>query len=92
MARDKIGSLKWTTPEEVTKGLESWLLDYISADSNPDENSKARYPLRAAKVEVKEDPNKPGAYQAVAWLQPWLPMQQLTTSLRMVARLPQKAG
>lgn len=92
MARDKIGSLKWTTPEEVTKGLESWLLDYISADSNPDENSKARYPLRAAKVEVKEDPSKPGAYQAVAWLQPWLPMQQLTTSLRMVARLPQKAG
>ena len=50
-----------------------------------------RYPLREARVEVKEIPGKPGSYNAVAYLRPWLQMEELTTSLRMVARIPQKA-
>ena len=32
-----------------------------------------------------------GSYNAVAYLRPWLQMEELTTSLRMVARIPQKA-
>jgi type VI secretion system protein ImpC len=53
---------------------------------------KAKYPLAAAKVEVKEIPGQPGSYNAVAWLRPWLQMEELTTSLRMVARIPETAG
>jgi type VI secretion system protein ImpC len=45
--------------------------------------------LREAKVEVREVPGAPGSYNAVAWLRPWLQMEELTTSLRMVARIPQ---
>ena len=41
---------------------------------------KAKYPLREAKVEVKEIPGKPGSYNAVAYLRPWLQMEELTTS------------
>ena len=37
---------------------------------------------------VKEIPGKPGSYNAVAWLRPWLQFEELTTSLRMVARIP----
>ena len=47
--------------------------------------------LREAKVEVKEIPGKPGSYNAVAYLRPWLQMEELTTSMRMVARIPQKS-
>ena len=50
----------------------------------------AKYPLREAKVSVKEIPGKPGSYNAVAYLRPWLQMEELTTSLRMVARIPSK--
>jgi type VI secretion system protein ImpC len=39
-------------------------------------------------VEVREIPGKPGSYNAVAHLRPWLQMEELTTSLRMVARIP----
>lgn len=39
---------------------------------------------------VQEVPGKPGAYNAVAWMRPWLQMEELTTSLRMVARIPSK--
>ena len=48
--------------------------------------------LRDAKVEVKPIPGKPGSYNAIAWLRPWLQLEELTTSLRMVARIPQLAG
>ena len=46
--------------------------------------------LRDAKVTVQEIPGRPGSYNAVAWMRPWLQMEELTTSLRMVARIPTK--
>ena len=52
---------------------------------------RAKYPLREAKVQVKPVPGQPGSYNAVAWLRPWLQMEELTTSLRLVARIPQKS-
>jgi type VI secretion system protein ImpC len=55
------------------------------------QEARAKYPLREAKVEVKEIPGRPGSYNAVAYLRPWLQMEELTTSMRMVARIPQKA-
>ena len=42
-------------------------------------------------MEVKEVPGKPGVYNAVAYMRPWLQMEELTTSMRMVARIPHKA-
>jgi type VI secretion system protein ImpC len=52
---------------------------------------KAKFPLRDAKIEVKEIPGKPGSYNAVAYLRPWLQMEELTASMRMVARIPAKS-
>ena len=69
--------------------LERWIANYVSADPKPSPEVKAHYPLREAKVEVREVPGAPGSYNAVAWLRPWLQMEELTTSLRMVARIPQ---
>ena len=61
-------------------------------NGNPDvsEELKARYPLREARIEVKEVAGQPGVYNAVALLRPWLQMEELTASLRMVARIPKK--
>ena len=36
-----------------------------------------------------EIPGQPGSYNAIAWLCPWLQLEELTASLRMVARIPQ---
>jgi type VI secretion system protein ImpC len=52
---------------------------------------KARFPLREAKVEVREIPGKPGSYNAIAYMRPWLQMEELTTSMRMVASIPKAA-
>lgn len=87
MARDKIGSFMEAT--DCEEWLNRWITNYVTADPNPSEEIKARYPLREAKVEVKEVPGAPGSYNAVAYLRPWLQMEELTTSMRMVARIPQ---
>ncbi|TDW32889.1 type VI secretion system protein ImpC [Rhizobium azibense] len=88
MGRDKIGS--FMEAEDCEVWLNRWISNYVNANDDAGEESRAKYPLRDAKVTVQEIPGKPGAYNAVAWMRPWLQMEELTTSLRMVARIPSK--
>jgi type VI secretion system protein ImpC len=88
MARDKIGSFMEATDCEAW--LNRWIMNYVNGNASAGPEMKAKYPLRDARIEVKEIPGKPGSYNAVAYLQPWLQMEELTTSMRMVARIPQK--
>ena len=87
MARDKIGS--FMEASNVETWLNRWIQNYVNPNVDAGQEMKARFPLREAKVEVKEIPGKPGSYNAVAYLRPWLQMEELTTSLRMVASIPQ---
>ena len=89
MARDKIGSFMEAT--DCEQWLNRWIQNYVNPIEGGGQDSRAKYPLREARVEVKEIPGKPGSYNAVAYLRPWLQMEELTTSMRMVARIPQKA-
>ncbi|HTH97161.1 MAG TPA: type VI secretion system contractile sheath large subunit [Stellaceae bacterium] len=88
MARDKIGS--FLEVEDCEAWLNRWINNYVNANEGAGQEMKASYPLREAKITVKEIPGKPGSYNAIAWLRPWLQMEELTTSLRMVARIPSK--
>ncbi|PHS12267.1 MAG: type VI secretion system contractile sheath large subunit [Blastopirellula sp.] len=90
IARDKIGSFMERADCETW--LNDWIHNYVAADSNPPPEVRARLPLAEAKIEVTEIPGKPGCYNAIAHLRPWLQMEELTASLRMVASIPQAAG
>ena len=89
MARDKIGS--FMEAPDVERWLNRWIQNYVNANESAGQEMKARYPLREAKVEVREIPGRPGSYNAIAYLRPWLQMEELTTSMRLVARIPQPA-
>jgi type VI secretion system protein ImpC len=89
IARDKIGSFMEAT--DCENWLNRWIMNYVNPNENAGAETKARFPLREARIEVREIPGKPGSYNAVAFLRPWLQLEELTTSLRMVARLPNKA-
>jgi type VI secretion system protein ImpC len=90
MARDKIGSFMEASDCEAW--LNRWIKNYVNANKDAGQETKAKYPLAEAKVQVVEIPGKPGSYNAVAWMRPWLQFEELTTSLRMVARIPAKTG
>jgi type VI secretion system protein ImpC len=88
MARDKIGS--FMEVDDCERWLNNWIKRYVNANELAGPESKSRYPLRDARVEVREVPGRPGAYNAIAYMRPWLQLEELTTSLRMVARIPER--
>jgi len=89
MARDKIGS--FMEADDCERWLNRWIQNYVNANESAGQEMKARFPLREARVEVREIPGRPGAYNAIAYMRPWLQMEELTTSMRLVARVPQLA-
>lgn len=89
MARDKIGSFMEASDAEMW--LNRWINNYVNASPGASAEMKARYPLAEAKVEVREVPGQPGVFNAVAWMRPWLQMEELSASMRLVANIP-KAG
>jgi type VI secretion system protein ImpC len=88
MARDKIGS--FMEVDDCGRWLNRWINNYVNVAEGSGQEIRAKYPLREAKVEVTQIPGSPGSYNAVAYLRPWLQMEELTASLRLVARIPQK--
>lgn len=90
IARDKIGS--FMERQDCEDWLKRWISNYVSTDPHPSEDVKARYPLAEAEIKVEEIPGSPGSYNAVAWLRPWLQLEELTSSLRMVAKIPAKGS
>ncbi|MEM7526988.1 MAG: type VI secretion system contractile sheath large subunit [Pseudomonadota bacterium] len=89
IGRDKIGS--FMEAEDCEAWLNRWINTYVNSNDDAGPEMRAKYPLRDARVKVEEIPGKPGSYNAVAWMRPWLQMEELTTSLRMVARIPEKS-
>ncbi|APZ92327.1 type VI secretion protein, EvpB/ family [Fuerstiella marisgermanici] len=89
IARDKIGS--FMERSDMEDFLKRWIANYVLDDPKASAEMKAKYPLAEADISVEEIPGAPGSYNAVALLRPWLQLEELTTSLRMVAKLPQKA-
>jgi type VI secretion system protein ImpC len=87
MMRDKIGS--FTSRDEIQMFLNRWIAQYVISDDTATQATKAKYPLREARIDVEEVKGKPGVYRAVAFLRPHFQLDELTVSLRLVASLPQ---
>lgn len=86
IVRDKVGSFMSRT--ECQAYLQDWIMQYVVASDNAGQETKARYPLREASIEVLEVPGSPGTYRAIAWLKPHFQLEGLSMSLRLVADLP----
>jgi type VI secretion system protein ImpC len=87
--RDKIGS--FMTRDNVSTFLNRWISQYVLLDDDAPQAVKARFPLREARVDVIDQPGKPGCYNAVVFLKPHFQLDELTVSIRLVAELPAPA-
>lgn len=88
--RDKIGSFQ--SRADIQKFLNTWVAQFVTLDDQASLPTKARLPLREARVDVFEVPGKPGAYRATVFLRPHFQLEELTTSIRLVADLPAPAA
>lgn len=84
--REKVGS--FLTRANVESYLNTWISNYVLLDDNATQEVKSSYPLRSASVVVTEVPGEPGAYRATVFLKPHFQLEELTTSIRLVANLP----
>lgn len=84
--RDKIGN--FADRLSVEKFLTKWITQYVLAMDEAPQEVKAQYPLREAKITVVDIPGKPGCYDSIIYLRPHFQMEELTVSLRLVARIP----
>ena len=78
IGRDKIGSFK--TPEEYETYTNNWLQKFCS-NTNSISNST---PLRYGKIEVSENPSKPGTYSSTIHLQPHMQIDQIYATIKLV--------
>ena len=86
IVRDKIGSYKERA--DMEGWLNKWIMKYVNSDPTATEEMKARFPLAAAEVEVKEVEGNPGYYTSKFFLRPHYQLEGLTVSLRLVSKLP----
>ena len=89
MMRDKIGG--FMSRDDCWRYLNRWIGQYVTQDDKANQTTKAKFPLREARVDVEEVKGKPGVYRAVAYLRPHFQLDELNVSLRLVAELPAAA-
>lgn len=68
--------------------LRAWLSRYVSPRSGLSKSDTVIYPLAVGEIEITACPASAGALRCVAWLQPWLPGEDLTGPVRIEFDLP----
>ncbi|HNA62574.1 MAG TPA: type VI secretion system contractile sheath large subunit [Rhabdochlamydiaceae bacterium] len=88
IARDNVGSSADAT--YIQNILNKWIMDYVTAVTNPDDLTLRRYPFKAAKVEVKEKAGRIGWYDCSISVLPHIQLEGIDVELRLDARLGKK--
>lgn len=91
LGRNKVGS--YASAADCEKDLQSWLAGYCTSPETSNAAQRARAPLAAARVEVREHPGKPGCYASVIHVKPHFQLDHVATSVRLVTEFaPVGAG
>jgi len=90
MLRDKVGS--FTTAETCQDFLNNWISKYVLLDDTANQDQKAAYPLREARITVKDVAGAPGVFEAQVFLKPHFQLDEIKLALHLVARLPEPKG
>jgi type VI secretion system protein ImpC len=81
MSRDKIGAFK--SREDVEAMMNRWIRQYVLLDDEADAATKARRPLREARIEVAADTDVPGSSRVTLFLRPHYQLPDVGAVLRV---------
>ncbi len=91
MGRDRVGS--FTRADQFERFLQDWITQYVVLDDNAPPETKARYPLREAKVQIRDQPGSSGSYQCVIHLVPHYELDDVAASVRLTTEIaPPRTG
>ncbi len=87
MMRDKIGS--FLNADQCQTFMEDWLSDYCIAGDNLPWSTQARFPLKAAQLQVREKPAEPGHYLCDIHLVPHYQYDGMVGEIQLTTELAQ---
>lgn len=90
LIRDKVGS--FMTEKDCERYLQQWLDRYVTGRDDLSWEMRARYPLRSARVQVREHPGKAGSYSCIIHLKPHYVSDQLISELKLITELASVAA
>jgi type VI secretion system protein ImpD/type VI secretion system protein ImpC len=82
IGRDMVGSFK--TADEIERRLQAWITGYVNSNLAGGPESRARFPLVAARVSVREKPGQPGVFSCTVLLQPHFQLDDVSATFRLV--------
>jgi type VI secretion system ImpC/EvpB family protein len=82
LGREIVGSFR--TASEIEQQLQAWLNGYVNSSLSAGPEMRARYPLVAARVSVRERPGRPGVFGCIVHLQPHFQLDDVAASFRLV--------
>ena len=88
IARDQMGG--FSTAKELQDYLHNWLVNYVNPDPGAKRETRARFPLLAADVEVRNKRGDAGAFEAKFRLEPLHDLDDLHVSMSVRTSLSPK--
>jgi type VI secretion system ImpC/EvpB family protein len=83
--REMVGSFR--TADEIERQLHEWLQGYVNSNLAGSGDARARYPLLAAQVSVREQPGAPGHFACTVMLQPHYQLDDVSAGFRLVTHI-----
>ena len=90
MGRDMVGSFQ--TADAIERRLSIWLQGYVNSNISSTGESRARFPLVAGEVQIRDRPGHPGVFSCVVRLQPHYQLDDVATSFSLVTELTAGSG
>lgn len=85
LQREQIGA--WKSRSDLERELNTWLRGYVSDMPDPPPETRARKPLRRAKVTVEEVPGQGHWYRCGLTIEPHFKLEGLEFSLSVIGKL-----
>jgi type VI secretion system protein ImpD len=85
IVRDQVGA--FSTTEECRQFLQTWIMNYVMSTDEASDVLLAQYPLREARVSVREQAGGSGSYTCVAHLKPHFQLESIETSIQFSAEV-----
>jgi type VI secretion system ImpC/EvpB family protein len=82
IGRDMTGSFQ--TAEQIESRIQAWLVGYVNSSLSGGPEMRARFPLVAARINVRERPGRPGVFGGVIHLQPHFQLDNVAATFRLV--------
>jgi type VI secretion system ImpC/EvpB family protein len=82
LGREAVGSFR--AADEIEQRLHDWLQTYVNSNLSSTGETRARFPLVAARVAVREKPGQPGSFTCTVQLQPHFQLDDVAATFRLV--------